>query len=86
MNFKPALLSLVISTALLAGCNTKTDALKTQANADHSDITQGKAALIPFADEIPHPSQMQVDITSSGRITTLNSIDVVKVGKNIPYT
>ena len=86
MNFKPALLSLAVSSVLLSGCNATADKVATQSNTSSSELTLAQGSLIPFASEIPHPSQMSVDVTASGRVTTLNSVEVVKVGKNIPYT
>lgn len=48
-------------------------------------VQQGEG-LIPFSSTIPAPSEMDVDLVVSGRISTLQDIEVVNVGKQIPYT
>ncbi len=41
---------------------------------------------ITTAQSIPAPAELNVDIIATGRVSTLNHIDIVKVGKQIPYT
>jgi len=86
MNFKPTLLSLVVASAILSGCNNTTETPSTLSKTNSAQLTIPQGALIPVSKTIPHPSQMSVDVTASGRVSTLNSVEVVKVGKNIPYT
>ena len=86
MNLKPTLLSLVIASAILSGCNATTDNHATKSPVIPAGLTTAQGSLIPVASVIPHPSTMSVDVTASGRVSTLNSIEVVKIGKNIPYT
>lgn len=42
--------------------------------------------VIRFSDTIPPPSEMTVDMVVSGRVSTMRHIDIVNVGKQIPYT
>lgn len=84
MNFKPTVLSLVVASVILSGCNSTTDTSSTLLSPAQLTIPHG--SIIPVSKTIPHPSEMSVDVTASGRVSTLNSVEVVKVGKNIPYT
>jgi hypothetical protein len=87
MNFKPTLLSLVVASAILSGCNSTADTSSSSlSKASSTQFTIPHGKIIPVSKAIPHPSEMRVDVTASGRVSTLNSVEVVKVGKNIPYT
>jgi|GEM_PF-1264449 len=47
---------------------------------------QVKQEHIPFSNRIPEPSEMSVNEVVTGRVTTLKGMDILNVGKNIPFT
>lgn len=62
---------LVLTT--IAACNST--------SPSHTD-----AQSLQIKNEIPSPEQMQAQVIVSGRVSTLKHIDIVKLGKQIPYT
>lgn len=85
---KKTSLALAISlSCALTACQqsnlTQTALSETESVADKAQISSDISTV---AATIPAPSQMNVDIVASGRVSTLKSIDIVKVGKQIPYT
>lgn len=70
---------LALSACQQTSSNAEVTAEPQQPQVSVNDLTS-------IAQTIPEPSQMKVDIVVSGRVSTLNSVEVVNVGKQIPYT
>ncbi len=73
--------SLALAVSL---CCALTACQQTQQQMVLNDVVDHQFAEVTQA--IPSPAQMSVDIVASGRVSTLKHIDIVKVGKQIPYT
>ncbi|TPV95970.1 MAG: hypothetical protein B7733_07180 [Myxococcales bacterium FL481] len=57
-----------------------------KSETDRSAAGEDEAGDPPPSGTIPAPAEQAVDVVVSGRTSTLRSVDIQRVGKNIPYT
>ncbi|MFT4929992.1 MAG: hypothetical protein ACI8WB_006127, partial [Phenylobacterium sp.] len=82
MNKTPLALAISLCCALSA-CQQSQQA-QSPAIETNSQLAQSDNATVSSI--IPTPSELNVDIVATGRVSTLKHIDIVNVGKQIPYT
>lgn len=83
-NLMKVKLSVFVVLALFISACTTHQPLRTAANSQATN--EQLPPHIPFRDSVPKPSEMYSNITVSGRVSTLNDIEIYRVGQTIPYT
>ncbi len=84
-------LTLALTLAFgLAGCQKSATEPSTDTQLQSRQQSVSEQAqyndLTHIAEVIPEPADLAVDVIASGRVSTLKHIDIVNVGKQIPYT
>ena len=71
----------LFSAMFLTACVQNTTALPPSVTEPGAEETQ-----LSVVQAIPSPSSMTADVTTHGRVSTVKQVDVVYVGKQIPFT